>query len=298
MLDYTSLSAVAAVAREGSFERAARVLNVTPSAISQRVKQLEERLGRVLIIRGQPCRVTESGRLLCTHVEQVGLLEQELRVALPRLARSGADSDRVTLRVAVNADSLGTWFIDAIAQFAAHEQALLDVAVDDQEHTVEWLRSGEVLAAVTAHAQPVQGCNSVLLGRLNYLAVASPEFMRRHFSAGINAATLAKAPSLRFNRKDRLQAQWVRRICRRDLEIPTHWLPSTHGFLDAGVAGIGWGMNPVPLVREHLKSGALLELVPGRTLAVPLYWQHTRLQVPMLSRLTRAVIQAARSGLR
>lgn len=297
MLDYASLAAVTAVVREGSFERAARVLNVTPSAVSQRIKQLEERLGSVLIIRGQPCRATDAGRLLCTHVEQVGLLEQELRVALPKLARPGADSDRVTLRVAVNADSLGTWFINAVGQFTAHEQALLDVAVDDQEHTVEWLRSGEVLAAVTAHSQPVQGCNSLSLGRLNYLAVASPEFIKRYFGDGINAATLAKAPSLRFNRKDRLQAQWVRRICRRDVEIPTHWLPSTHAFTDASVAGIGWGMNPTSMVREHLKSGALLELVPGRPLAVPLYWQHTRLQVPVLSRLTRAVIQAARSGL-
>jgi LysR family transcriptional regulator (chromosome initiation inhibitor) len=214
------------------------------------------------------------------------------------LTRAGAADDWVTLRVAVNADSLGTWFIDAIAQFAAREQALLDLAVDDQEHTVEWLRSGEVLAAVTAHAQPVQGCSSVSLGSLSYLAVASPEFVRRYFAAGINAATLSKAPSLRFNRKDRLQAQWVRRVCRRDIDIPTHWLPSTHAFIDASVAGIGWGMNPIPLVREHLKSGALVELIRDRPLAVPLHWQHSRLQVPMLSRLTRAVVQAAQDTLR
>jgi LysR family transcriptional regulator, chromosome initiation inhibitor len=297
MLDYTSLAAVVAVVREGSFERAARALNVTPSAVSQRVKQLEERLGSVLIIRGQPCKATDTGRLLCTHVEKVGLLEQELRIALPKLTRQGADQDRVTLRVAVNADSLGTWFPGAIAHFTSREQALLDVAVDDQEHTVEWLRSGEVLAAVTAHAQPVQGCNSLSLGRLNYVAVASPEFVRRYFSEGINAANLAKAPSLRFNRKDRLQAQWVRRVCRRDVDLPIHWLPSTHAFVDASVAGVGWGMNPVPLVREYLKSGALVELVPARSFAVPLYWQHTRLQVPMLSRLTQAVAQAARNGL-
>jgi LysR family transcriptional regulator (chromosome initiation inhibitor) len=298
MLDYASLAAVAAVVREGSFERAARALNVTPSAVSQRVKQLEERLGSVLIIRGLPCTATETGRMLCSHVEQVGLLEQELRGALPKLAHKGAPDDRVTLRVAVNADSLGTWFMRALSQFTAREEALVDVALDDQEHTVEWLRCGEVRAAVTAHAQPVQGCNTVSLGRLDYLAVASPEFVRRHFPYGVTAAALAKAPSLRFNRKDRLQAQWARRLLRREVEIPTHWFPSTQAFIDASVAGIGWGMNPIALVREHLESGALVELVPGRRLAVPLYWQHTRLQVPMLDRLTRAVVQAARSGLR
>lgn len=298
MLDYPSLAAVAAVVREGSFERAARSLNVTPSAISQRVKQLEERLGSVLIVRGQPCTATDTGRRLCSHMEQVGLLEQELRGALPKLMQTGDDTGRVTLRVAVNADSLGTWFIAALAQFTAHEEALVDVALDDEEHTVEWLRTGEVLAAVTAHAKPVQGCNSVALGRSIYLAVASPEFVQRHFAAGVTAATLAKAPSLRFNRKDRLQEQWARRICRRQVEPPAHWFPSTHAFVDAAVAGIGWGMNPVSLVREHLESGSLVELVPGRTLAVPLYWQHTRLQVAVLGRLTRAVLQAARAGLR
>jgi LysR family transcriptional regulator, chromosome initiation inhibitor len=298
MLDYPSLAAVATVVREGSFERAARALNVTPSAISQRVKQLEERLGSVLIIRGHPCTATATGRLLCSHMEHVGLLEQELRGELPKLVQAGATDERITLRIAVNADSLATWFVGVLAPFTAREETLLDVALDNEEHTLEWLRSGEVLAAVTAHAKPVQGCNSVALGRMSYGALASPEFVRRHFSAGVTAATLAKAPSLRFNQKDRLQAQWARRICRREVETPAHWFPATHAFVDATLAGIGWGMNPLALVREHLESGALVELVPGRPLTVPLYWQHTRLQVPVLDRLTRAVVQAARSALR
>jgi LysR family transcriptional regulator (chromosome initiation inhibitor) len=297
MLDYASLAAVAAVVREGSFERAARSLNVT-SAVSQRVKHLEERLGSILIIRGQPCKATDMGRLLCSHVERVGLLEQELRGALPKLVQTDGREDRVTLRVAVNADSLGTWFIGAMAQFVDGEKALVDIALDNEEHTVEWLRSGEVLAAVTAHAQPVQGFNSLSLGRLTYLAAASPSFVRRYFPDGVNATALSSAPSLKFNNKDRMQEQWVRRVCRRDVEIPAHWFPATGAFLDASLAGIGWGMNPASLVREHLRSGALVELVPGRTLAVPLYWQHTRLQVPMLSRLTEAVVGAAKDALR
>ena len=298
MLDYTSLAAIAAVVREGSFERAARTLNVTTSAVSQRVKHLEERVGSILIIRGQPCRATDLGRLLCSHVEQVGLLEQELRGALPKLVQTDGRDDRVTLRVAVNADSLGTWFIGAMARFVDGENALVDIALDNEEHTVEWLRSGEVLAAVTAHAQPVQGFNSVSLGRLTYLAVASPGFVRRYFPDGVSAAALNSAPSLKFNNKDRMQAQWARRVCRRDVETPAHWFPATQAFLDASLAGIGWGMNPESLVREHLESGALVELVPGRNLAVPLYWQHTRLQVPMLNRLTEAVVRAAREALR
>jgi LysR family transcriptional regulator (chromosome initiation inhibitor) len=138
----------------------------------------------------------------------------------------------------------------------------------------------------------------VPLGRLNYLAVASPDFVRKYFAAGVTAASLARAPSLRFNRKDRLQARWARRLCRRDVDFPTHWFPSTQAFTDASIASIGWGMIPEAMVREQLKSGALVEVVPKTPLAVRLYWQHSRLQVPVLSRLTRAVIQAARNDLR
>lgn len=297
MLDYPSLAAVAAVVREGSFERAARALNVTASAVSQRVKLLEERLGSVLIVRGQPCTATDSGRLLCRHVERVGMLEQDLQVTLPTLTPASDNAGRVTLRVAVNADSLGTWFLRAMADFVSTEPALLDVALDDEEHTAGWLRASEVLAAVTASARVVQGCDSIALGRLRYVAVASPAFVRRYFAAGVTAASLARAPGLTFNRKDRLQAQWIRALCRRQVDTPTHWLPSTQAFVDASSAGIGWGMNPLPLVQSRLRAGTLVELVPGRTLAVTLYWQHARLPVPMLDRLTRAVIAAARMAL-
>lgn len=298
MLDYASLSAVAVVVREGSFEGAARALNVTPSAISQRVKQFEERVGGVLIVRGQPCTPTEMGRLICRHVEQVGMLEHELHGALPRLGPQESNEERVTIRVAVNADSLGTWFIQAMAKFLETDRALLDVAIDDQEHTQEWLRTGDVLAAVTADPQPVQGCESVPIGKLKYCAVASPSFVRKYFADGVTAAALATAPSLRFNRKDQLQARWVRGVCRRNVDIPTHWMASTQAFTDASLAGIGWVMNPQAMVASHLRDGSLVELVPGRLLSVPLFWQHTRLQMPMLARLTKAVIAASRTALK
>lgn len=303
MLDYASLAAVAAVVRTGSFERAGRALHVTPSAISQRIKALEERLGVVLIVRGSPCTATPAGERLCRHAEQVGMLEQDLQGALPQLTPLVADGAPLSLKVAVNADSLETWFVAAMREFGAGEEThagrapLLDVVLDDQEHTVEWLRSGAVLAAVTAHAQPVQGCNSVPLGRLTYAAVATPAFMARHFPEGVSAGTLARAPTLTFNRKDRLQELWMRRICRRSVAAPTHWLPSARAFLDASLAGIGWGMNPASLAQPHLEQGTLVELVPGERLAVALYWQHTRLQVPMLLRLSQAVTAAARRAL-
>ncbi len=298
MLDYAALNALAAVVREGSFERAARALNVTPSAVSQRIKQLEERTGGTLLVRGQPCVATEAGLQLCRHVERVGILEHELRDALPALGMgSGEAYERVTVRVAVNADSLATWFVSAAAAFTLQEPAaLLDLTVDDQDHTAERLRSGAVLAAVTALAQPVAGCNSEALGTMHYVAAASPGFMRAHFAKGVGARTLAQAPSLVFDRKDRLQARWVRRICHRNVETPRHWIPSPNAFVEAACAGMGWGMHPASMVADALREGTLVALVPGSTLPVPLYWQQARAAARLLEKLGAAVRAAARQG--
>lgn len=296
MLDYAALSALAAVIREGSFERAARVLHVTPSAISQRIRLLEERVGCALVVRGQPCQATETGRRLCQHIDRVRLLEQELQGTLPTLAPEGIT--RVSLPIAVNADSLATWLAPAIATFAADRPVLMDVAVDDQDHTSEWLRSGAVLAAVTATARPAAGCNSRPLGAMRYVAAASPAFVQRHFTDGVGAGTLAAAPSLVFNTKDELQARWARRLCHRHVDLPRHTLPSSHAFVTAAVAGMGWGMHPQALIAPYLKNGSLVELVPDTPLDVPLHWQYARAASALLDGLSREVLAAARTALR
>lgn len=295
MLDYAALSALAAVVREGSFERAARALHVTPSAISQRIRLLEERVGCALVVREQPCRPTETGRRLCQHVDRVRLLEHELEGAVPALAPEGLA--RVPLPVAVNADSLATWFAPAMADFAAQAPVLMEIAVDDQDHTEQWLRSGAVLAAVTANPRPAAGCNSRPLGAMRYVAAASPDFVARHFGNGVGAATLARAPSLVFNTKDELQSRWARRICHRHVELPRHGLPSPEAFVVATLAGMGWGLHPQALVEAHLAEGSLVELMPGEPLDVPLHWQQARAASGLLDGLTRALVAAARSAL-
>jgi LysR family transcriptional regulator (chromosome initiation inhibitor) len=295
MLDYASLSALAAVVREGSFERAARALHVTPSAISQRIRLLEERVGCALVVRGQPCHATDMGRRLCQHVDRVHLLEQELKDALPALAPDGPV--RVRLPIAVNADSLATWFSPAVAAFAADAPVLMDVTVDDQDHTSEWLRSGAVLAAVTGNARPATGCNSKPLGAMRYLAAASPAFVQRYFSDGVGAGSLARAPSLVFNTKDELQTRWVHRLCHRHVELPRHTLPSSQAFVTAALAGMGWGLHPQALIASHLEEGSLVTLLPDAPLDVPLYWQQARAASALLDGLNRQILSAAQAAL-
>ena len=299
MLDYAGLAALAAVVRQGSFERAASVLAVTPSAVSQRVKALEERMGAVLVIRGQPCRPTAAGARLCSHVEQVSLLEGELSADMPELMRlRHGELAAPTIRVAVNADSLGSWFMPAAAAFATGSGALLDIVLDDEEHTADRLRSGEVIAAVTTHGEPVQGCRTLGLGTLVYVPTASPAFCRRWFPNGVTPEGLAQAPCLRFDRRDELQARWVRKVFAVELSGPAHWVPATQGFADGTLAGLGWAMNPMLLVQEHLRAGRLVALEAGSTLDVNLHWQCARLGGRLLDALTHAVIEVARQQLR
>jgi LysR family transcriptional regulator (chromosome initiation inhibitor) len=296
MLDYAALSALAAVVREGSFERAAQALFVTPSAVSQRIRSLEERVGCSLVVRGQPCRPTDTGRRLCQHVDRVRLLEQELQGALPALAPEGLT--RVALPIAVNADSLATWFAPAVAAFAADAPVLVELSVDDQDHTATWLRSGAVLAAVTGTARPPAGFNSRPLGAMRYIAAASPAYIARHFAAGVGAGSLAQAPCLVFNAKDDLQARWVRRLCHRAVDLPRHAVPSAHAFVTAALAGMGWGLHPQELIAPLLATGSLVELVPDTALDVPLYWQHSRAASSLIDGLSREVVATAARALR
>lgn len=290
MLDPGQLAALAAVHRRGAFDLAAAALGVTPSAISQRVKALEERVGTLLVVRGQPPTATAAGLRLIRHHDEVALLEASVAVDLPLVAASAA-----TVRIAVNADSLATWFLPALA---AAPGPMWDLVIDDQDWSEDWLRRGEVAAAVTGSAGPVQGCDTHALGRLRYRATASPAFMERWFRDGVTPPALARAPALTFNPKDRLQHAWIAaRTGGQTVAFPFHHIASPEGFVTAALLGIGWCMSAEPLVAPHLAAGRLVEVVPGTPLDVAHHWQVARLAAPALSGLTRAVRAAARAVL-
>lgn len=289
MYEPAQLAALAAVHRRGSFDAAAAELHVTPSAISQRIKALEDQAGILLIRRGSPCAATAAGMRMIRHHDEVVLLERALAADLPSLSPRPA-----TLRIAVNADSLATWVIPALA---AVDGYLFDLVIDDQDVSQDWLKRGEVQAAITSHPGPLQGCDTVALGALRYRATASPGYMARWLPEGPTAAALALAPALTFSDKDRLQEIWVDRHTGgrvRRAAFPSHRLASSQGFVDACLAGLGWGLNPEALVAAHLDSGALVDLSPGEPLDVPLYWQFSRLTAPATAALTREIRAAAR----
>lgn len=283
MFDPAQLSALAAIHRRGSFDLAASELHVTASAISQRLKALEEATGTLLIQRGQPCVATAAGARMIRHHDEVTLLERALASDLPQLSPRPA-----SLRIAVNADSLATWVIPALA---ATHGFLFDLVIDDQDVSQTWLKRGEVAAAITSHPGPLQGCDTIALGALRYRATASPAYIRQWFGMGATPAAFAKAPALTFSDNDKLQDIWVNRhasLAKRS-SFPSHRLASSHGFVDACLAGLGWGLNPEPLVAAHLSTGRLVEIIPDTALDVALHWQFARLTAAALAPLTRAI---------
>lgn len=291
-LDPVQLATFQAVIEQGSFDAAARALHVTPSAVSQRIKALEQVVGQVLVRRARPCVPTAAGRPLVRLGGQMALLEDEALDAA-RGALSGHARTRVA--VVVNADSLAGWFLPALA---AVPDMVFELHTDDEGHTAELLRAGTVMAAVTTERAAVQGCRVQRLGAMRYLAAAAPDCHTEWFAGRDLAAAFATAPMIRFNRKDTLQHRFARTVTGRDIDPPTHFVPASASFTEAIRLGLGWGLVPEDVARSDIAAGRLVELSAGQHLDVPLYWQYWRLESAALSAVTAAVRAAAATALR
>jgi LysR family transcriptional regulator (chromosome initiation inhibitor) len=290
MINFTTdqLATLIAVLSEGTFEKAADALHITPSAVSQRIKTMEQAAGRVLVQRANPAVATEAGESVARYARQVDLLARDLAGEFS----AGTEQPAAPFAVAVNADSLATWFMAALAQAYERFGLIFDVHRDDQEHTAAALRSGTVMAAVTATERPVQGCVSTPLGFMRYRAVATPGFASQWFPAG-RLDALDRAPAVDFDRKDHLQQDFVRELAGRDHQGPRHLIPTSSDFARAVTAGLGWGMLPDAQCSAALRRGALVELAPGAAAQVYLYWQRWNLHSALLDGVTEIVLAAA-----
>lgn len=282
-IDGQQLAAFAAVIEHGSFEAAARALHITPSAVSQRIKALEQRVGQVLVVREKPCRPTSVAIPLLRLAAQTAVLEAE---ALAEMGGGPAEFPRIA--IAVNADSMSTWFTAVLSRLT---DVLFDIRIEDQDHSARLLREGAVMGAVTTEREPVPGCRVWSLGVMRYVPVASPGFIARHLPDGFTARAAAAAPSLAWNRADGLQDMLVRKAFRRNISRPVHYVPTADGFGAAVHAGLGWGMFPADLAADALADGSFVR-ISDIHLDVPLYWQCWKLDSPLLDRLTEAVLAA------
>ncbi|WP_431288177.1 LysR family transcriptional regulator ArgP [Roseateles chitinivorans] len=238
-LDAAGLDCLAALADERSFERAAETLAITQSAVSQRLRSLEAQVGQLLVVRSRPLRLTDPGKRLLRYARQLAALRSDV---VRELGVQSAQTER--LPIAVNADSLATWVLpalDPLVQRGMREGFGLELVVDDQDFTHDWLRQGEVLGCVTTVPQALRGCIAQPLGVMRYIAVASPDFAARMLPNGLGAANFAQVPFLVFNRKDDAQQQWVRQAMGlRSARLNARYVPSSEGYVNAVRMGWGW----------------------------------------------------------
>ncbi|MCB5291869.1 ArgP/LysG family DNA-binding transcriptional regulator [Arthrobacter sp. SO3] len=279
---------LAAIVAHGSFEAAANHLSVTASAVSQRVRALEVAVGRPVLKRTRPVELTPSGHAVVRFARQLDMLSADLAEEL----QPGAQPSSVRLTLVINSDSLHTWALPGLAAVAGKVQ--LEILREDQDYSLELLRSGAAAAAITTTAKAAPGCSSRRLGVMRYLPVCTPEFAARWFPEGAVTKTLAVAPVIVFDHKDELQDRYLRSVSRRALQPPRHYVPAAHEFGEAIRWGMGWGLLPEIEVSEELRRRTLVSLDPAAHVDVPLHWQQWRHGSAALDEVAAAIQAAAR----
>ena len=297
--DPAALECLAAIVEEGGFERAAQRLNVTQSAVSQRLRALEAQVGSVLIVRSRPLRPTSAGQLLLKHTKQMRLLRADLERDLQELAPSapGGTREDERISIAINADSIATWAMGALHDLV-RQRLPLEIITDDQDFTQEWLRSGQVLGCVTTLKQALRGCKMVPLGAMPYVAVASAAFAQQYLPQGLTPHNFREVSFLSFNRKDDMASEFVARAFGLKRVALNHlFVPSAEGQMRAVAAGWAVGVVPELLARGALADGSMVDLAPGRALSIELYWHCWNLESELLDALTAALTGAAAQAL-
>ncbi|MFF1572988.1 LysR family transcriptional regulator ArgP [Leifsonia sp. NPDC058292] len=284
------LRTLAAVVDLGTFDRAADALRITPSAVSQRMKGLEQQVGRVLVLRTKPIEPTDAGRILLRLARQVALLETEALDALG----AGEGTARPAIPLVINADSLATWVLPALAGIP---DVSFEITLDDQDHTLDRLRDGTAMGAITSDPEPVAGCVVSRLGSMRYRPAASPDFVERYLNAGSDPARLGRAPMLVFDRKDVLQDRYLASTA-DGAHPPRHFVPASTEFVRAAELGLGWGMLPDLQAAPLIADGRLVVLDDEGAIDVPLYWQQWSVESATLARVAAALAEAARTTLR
>lgn len=282
---------VAAIVDEGSFDQAARILRISPSAVSQRLRTLESQLGRVLIIRSRPIRATNDGATVVRLARQYAAVGHEASVSLG-LERQ----ERMHVPIAVNADSLATWLLPALAAVTDAHDVTFELLREDEDRTAKLLETGSALAAITSQRRPIAGCTVTGLGSTEYVAVATPAFVARWFPHGTTPDALADAPTIEFDRSDDVQSDWLRALGVDPDAPPRHYVPASEDYASAVRLSMGWGMLPPAQAQPSLEMGTLTR-IGGPDLAEPLYWQQWSIDSAALNAIRQSVVAHARADL-
>jgi LysR family transcriptional regulator, chromosome initiation inhibitor len=300
--DPDALECLAAIVEEGGFERAAQRLSITQSAVSQRLRALESQVGTVLIVRSRPLKATSAGQLLLKHTKQMRLLRADLERDLKDLAPSSTGGAREEERVsiAINADSIATWALDAVSDLM--RQGLpLEIITDNQDFTHEWLREGQVLGCVTTLKQALRGCKLAPLGAMKYIAVCAVNtgtIWGFDEKSGLTAHNFRSLPFIAFNRKDDMPTKFVAKAFGlKQVMLNQVYMPSCEAQVRALLAGWGVSVLPALMAQPLIDAGQVVNIAPWHHEHVQLYWHCWNLESEVLNSLSTALTQAAQRWL-
>ncbi len=292
MLDYKLIEALAMVAREGGFDKAAKALHITQSAVSQRLKLLEELTGQVLIARTTPPQATSAGQKLLKHYLRVKRLEDDLMREMEESGNKGFTS----MAVGINADSLAFWLLEAIHSFLREERVLLDIRVNDQEQTHRMLKDGEVIGCISTQEHPMQGCRIEYIGRMKYRLMASPEFAAKWFPNGLTFEDVRRAPAVIYDRNDELHHKLLLQALEEvPAAFPNHFVPSIEKFAEFIALGLGYGMIPDQQCAGLVSTGQMVDLSPEHHVPAELYWHCWNIKSDLLGKLTQRLVGKAKT---
>ncbi len=291
MIDSRLVETFLAVCKAGSFELAAERLGITQPAVSQRIRALEALLGNLLVARTRPVVPTAPGRTLLHYMERAALFEHEaLRELMPG---EHAPSE---IALAVNADSLATWFPAVLAEALQRAPYQVKLLVDDQTRTCALVEAGHAIGCVTSVGGTSEGLASVPLGEMPYVCVCSPAFAARHFPNGVEAAALRDAPALTGGEADEVHFAFVARYGLGRHAFPRHAIPSPSALFDLIRLHAGYGWVPVSHAEAGLRDGELVQIVPAPH-AVRLNWVMWQNAPPRLRSFFEALTSAAQAAL-
>lgn len=283
-MDYKGIEALYTVLEMQSFEAAAKKLFITQSAISQRIKGLEAQYGEPMLIRTLPYVPTKIGCYLIGHFKQISLLEEALKHHL-------GSKRKLHISIALNRDSLETWFLDLIEDSTLLKDVILEVIADDQELTIDYLKRGLVSACLSTSHQETLGCKTTFLGNMEYLLVASPKFFKEYFFKAKFENCLLQAPAIKFDRNDHLHKRYLEKFFGlSDDEVNYQIVPSVKGFKKYVLLGYGYALIPRIDIVGELKSKKLVQ-IHDKTWKIPMYWHHWSIKLEAYHKFNTDIIK-------
>lgn len=293
-LDYRGLAVLDAVAASGSFDKAALLLGMSQSAVSQRIKALEDSCGRLLVVRGAPSVPTGLGQRLVVHFRHVKLMEAALDIDLGRATSLPA------LALALDADSLATWFAQALPALLSPPRCQFNIELADGERALRLVREGAAFACVAeadgsgggSGGEAAVGTSATPLGLLRYTCVATPAFAGHWFGDGFIAEAVALAPAVVGERKQ--LARFLAQEFGAEVAFPHHTMPVSAALDNCILHGVAYGLMPELSALSLIAAGQLIDLAPGRTWSTALSWHAWNIDTPFTRALTEHIVTSAR----